>query len=127
LAEFGIGKTIRILRQARDLKLNDLAERSGISTPFLSLIESGERQPSIAVLRRIADSLRIPSEALVFLGLGSNSSLSSADPAITKIANSVTELVEVEDKLKRMLGAEDALGESERNHVGRDRRSPGAD
>ena len=116
MAEHGIGKTIRILRQARDLKLNELAERSGISSPFLSLVENGERQPSLAVLRKIAGALRIPSEALVLLGLGAASGLTSTDPSISRLAKSVAELVKVEDKLRRVLGAEDVLDEGERNH-----------
>jgi transcriptional regulator with XRE-family HTH domain len=53
------GKLIRDLRQKRDLTLRDLAQISGCSISFLSQLERDLVSPSVANLKKIADSLGI--------------------------------------------------------------------
>ena len=53
------GKIIRDLRQKRDLTLRDLARISGCSISFLSQLERDKVSPSVANLKKIADSLGI--------------------------------------------------------------------
>jgi DNA-binding Xre family transcriptional regulator len=50
---------IRVWREYRGLKVRALAEAAGISAPYLSQIESGEREGSFDTLRRIADALKV--------------------------------------------------------------------
>jgi transcriptional regulator with XRE-family HTH domain len=52
-----IGPRVRALREAMDLSLRDLAERSGVSAPMLSQVERGETSPTLAVASRIARGL----------------------------------------------------------------------
>jgi transcriptional regulator with XRE-family HTH domain len=52
-----IGPRVRALREAMDLSLRDLAERSGVSAPMLSQVERGETSPTLAVASRIAAGL----------------------------------------------------------------------
>jgi XRE family transcriptional regulator, regulator of sulfur utilization len=52
-----IGPRIRALREAMDLSLRDLAERSGVSAPMLSQVERGETSPTLHVAARIASGL----------------------------------------------------------------------
>jgi transcriptional regulator with XRE-family HTH domain len=52
-----IGPRIRALREAMDLSLRDLAERSGVSAPMLSQVERGETSPTLQVASRIAGGL----------------------------------------------------------------------
>jgi transcriptional regulator with XRE-family HTH domain len=52
-----IGLRVRALREAMDLSLRDLAERSGVSAPMLSQVERGETSPTLAVAARIASGL----------------------------------------------------------------------
>jgi transcriptional regulator with XRE-family HTH domain len=52
-----IGPRVRALREAMDLSLRDLAERSGVSAPMLSQVERGETSPTLAVAARIASGL----------------------------------------------------------------------
>jgi transcriptional regulator with XRE-family HTH domain len=54
-----LGARIRSLREAMDLSLRDLAERSGVSAPMLSQVERGETSPTIAVAERIAGGLEL--------------------------------------------------------------------
>jgi transcriptional regulator with XRE-family HTH domain len=54
-----IGPRVRALREAMDLSLRDLAERSGVSAPMLSQVERGETSPTLAVANRIAAGLEL--------------------------------------------------------------------
>jgi transcriptional regulator with XRE-family HTH domain len=52
-----LGPRVRALREAMDLSLRDLAERSGVSAPMLSQVERGETSPTLQVASRIASGL----------------------------------------------------------------------
>jgi transcriptional regulator with XRE-family HTH domain len=54
-----IGPRVRALREAMDLSLRDLAERSGVSAPMLSQVERGETSPTLQVAARIATGLQL--------------------------------------------------------------------
>jgi transcriptional regulator with XRE-family HTH domain len=54
-----LGPRIRALREAMDLSLRDLAERSGVSAPMLSQVERGETSPTLQVAGRIAGGLEL--------------------------------------------------------------------
>ncbi|WRH62074.1 MAG: helix-turn-helix transcriptional regulator [Fuscovulum sp.] len=47
---------LRQLRKDRKWTLDDLAERSGVSKPFLSQIETGARSYTAKTIRQIADA-----------------------------------------------------------------------
>jgi XRE family transcriptional regulator, regulator of sulfur utilization len=55
----GLGARIRALREAMDLSLRDLADRSGVSAPMLSQVERGETSPTLQVATRIAAGLEL--------------------------------------------------------------------
>ncbi len=54
-----LGIRVRALREAMDLSLRDLAERSGVSAPMLSQVERGETSPTLQVASRIAAGLEL--------------------------------------------------------------------
>jgi XRE family transcriptional regulator, regulator of sulfur utilization len=54
-----VGPRVRMLREAMDLSLRDLAERSGVSAPMLSQVERGETSPTLQVAARIAAGLEL--------------------------------------------------------------------
>ena len=54
-----LGLRIRALREAMNLSLRDLAERSGVSAPMLSQVERGETSPTLQVATRIAHGLEL--------------------------------------------------------------------
>ena len=58
-AAIHIGPRVRALREAMDLSLRDLAERSGVSAPMLSQVERGETSPTLQVASRIAAGLEL--------------------------------------------------------------------
>src|SRR3712207_338995 len=54
-----VGPRVKTLREAMDLSLRDLAERSGVSAPMLSQVERGETSPTLQVAGRIASGLQL--------------------------------------------------------------------
>ncbi len=59
-----LGTFIRQQRERSAISLRKLAERAGISNPYLSQIERGLRNPSGEILKAIARALYLPAEAL---------------------------------------------------------------
>ena len=59
-----VGAYIREHRRKAQLSLRKLAERSGVSNPYLSQIERGLRQPSAKILKGIATALQVSAETL---------------------------------------------------------------
>ncbi len=56
---------IRVYRELRGLTAKDLAERTGISSAFLSEIETGKKDGGIATLKKIAKELKVTLDDLV--------------------------------------------------------------
>jgi XRE family transcriptional regulator, regulator of sulfur utilization len=54
-----VGPRVKALREAMDLSLRDLAERSGVSAPMLSQVERGETSPTLHTAARIAAGLEL--------------------------------------------------------------------
>jgi transcriptional regulator with XRE-family HTH domain len=61
------GTRIRRLREAMDLSLRDLTERSGVSAPMLSQVERGETSPTLSIAERIAGGLELSLSQLLRL------------------------------------------------------------
>ena len=62
-----LGGRVKSLREAMDLSLRDLAERTGVSAPMLSQVERGETSPTLAVAERIAAGLDLTLSQLLRL------------------------------------------------------------
>ena len=59
-----LGAFIRDQRRAAQMSLRELADRAGVSNPYLSQIERGLRRPSADILRQVAHALHLSAEAL---------------------------------------------------------------
>lgn len=59
-----LGTRLRSLRTQRGWTLGDLAQRTNLSDAYLSRIESGERQPSLAVLFDLAQTYHVSMASL---------------------------------------------------------------
>ena len=62
-----VGLRVKSLREAMDLSLRDLAERSGVSAPMLSQVERGDTSPTLAVAQKIAAGLDLTLSQLLRL------------------------------------------------------------
>jgi transcriptional regulator with XRE-family HTH domain len=65
--EGAVGARVKSLREAMDLSLRDLAERSGVSAPMLSQVERGDTSPTLAVAQKIAAGLDLTLSQLLRL------------------------------------------------------------
>ncbi len=59
-----LGEFIRTQRERANLSLRRLAEKAGISNPYLSQIERGIRKPSAEILKNLSRALEISSNTL---------------------------------------------------------------
>jgi transcriptional regulator with XRE-family HTH domain len=64
------GLRVKSLREAMDLSLRDLAERSGVSAAMLSQVERGDTSPTLAVAQKIAAGLDLTLSQLLRLDEG---------------------------------------------------------
>jgi transcriptional regulator with XRE-family HTH domain len=60
-----LGSFIRTQRKLADLSLRELAEMTEVSNPYLSQLERGLHQPSVRVLKSIANALNLSAETLL--------------------------------------------------------------
>ena len=60
-----LGGFIRGQRQLANLSLREMARLSDVSNAYLSQIERGLHQPSVRVLRSLADALNVSAETLL--------------------------------------------------------------
>ena len=59
-----LGTRLHSLRTERNWTLEELGRRADLSPPYLSRLEAGERQPSLAALISLAQAFEIPIAAL---------------------------------------------------------------
>jgi len=60
-----LGQVIKTQRQLAKLSLRDLAALTDVSNAYLSQIERGMHEPSVRVLRAIAEALGLPPDTLL--------------------------------------------------------------
>lgn len=86
-----VGEFIRDRRQRSRLSLRELASRSKVSNAYLSQVERGLHQPSVRVLRAIADALELSSEQMMmYAGLTPRAEdMPPADPMLTSTERAI--------------------------------------
>jgi transcriptional regulator with XRE-family HTH domain len=55
-----LGQSIKLMRSSAGVKQRQLAAKLGVSSNYISLLESGKREPSISFLRRLSQELAVP-------------------------------------------------------------------
>jgi transcriptional regulator with XRE-family HTH domain len=80
-----LGGFIRAQRQMANLSLRQLSALTEVSNPYLSQVERGLHEPSVRVLRSIADALNLSAETL-FEQAGLISRTEKADDQATESA-----------------------------------------
>ncbi|HEY4084057.1 MAG TPA: XRE family transcriptional regulator [Burkholderiaceae bacterium] len=103
-----VGATLQSLRQAQGLSLDELSRRAGVSKSMLSQIERNQANPTVAVVWRLANALRVELSEL----LGGEK---AAAPAIETVQAHATPALFSPDGLcqLRILGPIDLAGQFE--------------
>ena len=65
-----LGRFLEARRTELDLSRRDVAERSGLSYPYVSQLETGEREPALKAMRLLAPVLEVAVEDLASLVAG---------------------------------------------------------
>jgi transcriptional regulator with XRE-family HTH domain/quercetin dioxygenase-like cupin family protein len=81
----GVGAQLRERRQAAGLSLRQFARILGVSASFISQLENGKSQPSVATLYQICSALEVTVDEL-FAALGSSAAQPSSPAATAKTA-----------------------------------------
>ena len=83
-----LGTRLHSLRTERNWTLEELSRRADLSSPYLSRLEAGERQPSLAALISLAQAFEIPISALFEQSLAvSRIAVTRADSGQPHISN----------------------------------------
>ena len=61
-----LSEGLRLMRVFHDMKQTELAARLGISNSHLSEIESGRKQPTLALIDRYSSVFEIPRSSILF-------------------------------------------------------------
>jgi transcriptional regulator with XRE-family HTH domain len=97
-AEGHVGSFIRQQRERANLSLRRLAERAGISNPYLSQIERGIRRPSAEILKRLSRALEVSAETLY-----TRAGLIDEGPAVPSVVESVEADPQLSPRQKKVL------------------------
>jgi transcriptional regulator with XRE-family HTH domain len=93
-----LGAFIRGQREVARLSLRQLAELTSLSHPYLSQVERGLHQPSVRVLKLIAEALNVSAETLLTqAGLLSENDEDDTDGART--TEQITALIRADKRL----------------------------
>ncbi len=93
-----LGAFIRGQRELARLSLRQLAEMTSLSHPYLSQVERGLHQPSVRVLKLLAEALNVSAETLlVQAGLLDGQDEDAADG--TRTTEQVTALIRADQRL----------------------------
>jgi len=88
-----IGNAIKDLRQQKGLKQADFAVKCGLSQSYLSSIEKGRKEPTLSILKQIANALSIPMPVLIFLSLDKEDIAESKQEAFRMLEPTIKVLI----------------------------------
>jgi len=88
-----IGEAIKNLRQQKGFKQTDFAVLCGLSQSYLSSIEKGRKEPTLSILKQIANALSIPMPVLVFFSLDKEDIAESKKDAYNILEPSIKGLI----------------------------------
>ncbi len=60
-----LGRMLKALREKREWTLEDLAKKAKVTMAYISLLERGQRQPSLISLFALCDALGVEPEAVI--------------------------------------------------------------
>ena len=84
-----LGAFIRSQRKLARLSLRQLAELTSLSNPYLSQVERGRHQPSVRVLKLIAEALNVSAETLLVQAGLLDGQGDADDPAAERVAAAI--------------------------------------
>jgi transcriptional regulator with XRE-family HTH domain len=93
-----LGEFIRDRRKAAEMSLRDMARLTDVSNPYLSQIERGLHEPSVRVLKAIAQALNVSAETLL-VQAGLLEGNTADDATVPSPPMTTEEAIAVDDRL----------------------------
>lgn len=59
------GPVLRQLRNSKNITQEELSERVGVASPYISMLESGKKYPNLEMLFKLAEGLGLKASELV--------------------------------------------------------------
>ena len=98
-----IGKGIKFVRVAANLRQSEMAERLQISQNYLSLLENNKADPSVELIRRISEVFGVPANFLLWEdAMPSEGHTSEVSAKYNQIKSLIHELQQL--RISRQLG-----------------------
>jgi len=88
-----IGSAIKNLRKQKGFKQTEFADKCGLSQSYLSSIEKGRKEPTLSILKQIANTLSIPTPVLVFFAIDQEDIAPSKKDAFKLLEPSIKALI----------------------------------
>lgn len=61
-----IAENLKTIRKSKNMSLDMLAEKTGVSKSMLGQIERGESNPTVATIAKIVEGIKVPFEKLIY-------------------------------------------------------------
>ncbi len=90
-----IGEAVKVLRKKRGVTQQELAERSGVTQGFLSLVERGERKPAITFIDQVSRALKVPPQLILLLACEQHPRARRYARPLRRITSALDELLRV--------------------------------
>ena len=104
------GNVIRILRTASDLTISDVAKKCNVSVPLVSLIEKGERTPSMELLKQLAIVFNIPFSSFLLL-FSESEEIYTKDTFAQEIVQTIQSLSVMEIQLRDLISSNETTAD----------------
>ena len=67
-----LGNALKLCRTHKKVSKTQLAQLSGLSISYLTLLEQDKRDPNLSTIEKICDALNIPISIFIFLAFDKN-------------------------------------------------------
>ena len=101
MEEINLGERLRAIRLTHGLSQRQLAQRSGVTNSTISLIESGQSNPSVGALKRILDGVPIDLGEFFTFQLDRPTKIFYADEELTEIGKGKISYRQVGDRFPK--------------------------
>jgi transcriptional regulator with XRE-family HTH domain len=89
-----LAKTIRDFREKRKMSQAELATAAGLSTPYISQVETGKKSPTLTSLQKISKALDVPFPILSFMSMDNTDVAEEKQEAFKLVRPAVQAMIE---------------------------------
>jgi len=87
------GKTLAVIRAAKGLQQKELAELLGVTSSYVSRVESGDRPMSTKMIEKLAHATEIPKELIMLLGQDSKKLEAEDSKTVDRLSGELLKII----------------------------------